>query len=129
MTHKPWVSVAAHQLCDAAGLAQEQRLFAYQANEEGVWTDVETDFLWMSESAMPFTIAELDTKADELAAAQPLLMLRNARNDRLKSSDWTQGADVPDDIKLAWQPYRQALRNITETYSNLDEVVWPTKPE
>jgi hypothetical protein len=78
---------------------------------------------------MPFTIAELDTKADELAAAQPLLMLRNARNDRLKSSDWTQGADVPDDIKLAWQPYRQALRNITETYSNLDEVIWPTKPE
>ena len=128
MTHKPWVSVAAHQLCDAAGLAQEQRLFAYQANE-GVWTDVETDFLWMSESAMPFTITELETKADELAAAQPLLMLRNARNDRLKSSDWTQGADVPDDIKLAWQPYRQALRNITETYSNLDEVVWPTKPE
>jgi len=128
MAHKPWVSVAAHQLCDAAGLAQEQRLFAYQANE-GVWTDVETDFLWMSESAMPFTITELDTKADELAAAQPLLMLRNARNDRLKSSDWTQGADVPDDIKLAWQPYRQALRNITETYSNLDEVVWPTKPE
>ena len=44
MTHKPWVSVAAHQLCDAAGLAQEQRFFAYQANEEGVWTDVETDF-------------------------------------------------------------------------------------
>ena len=127
MTHKPWVSVAAHQLCDAAGLAQEQRFFAYQANEEGVWTDVETDFLWMSESAMPFTIAELDTKADELAAAQPLLMLRNARNDRLKSSDWTQGADVPDNIKDPWATYRTALRDITTAESTAD-VVWPTPP-
>jgi hypothetical protein len=129
MAHKPWVSVAAHQLCDAAGLAQEQRLFAYQANE-GVWTDVETDFLWMSESAMPFTITELETKADELAAAQPLLMLRNARNDKLKASDWTQGADVPEAIKTPYATYRQALRDITETYQSTDDdgFAWPEEP-
>jgi hypothetical protein len=25
--------------------------------------------------------------------------------------------------------YRQALRDITNTYSNLQDAVWPTKPE
>jgi hypothetical protein len=25
--------------------------------------------------------------------------------------------------------YRQALRDITDTYTSLEDVVWPTKPE
>jgi len=54
--------------------------------------------------------------------------LRNRRNQLLLECDWTQGADVPDSIKLAWQPYREALRNITDTYTTLGNVVWPDKP-
>ena len=69
---------------------------------------------------------------DELPAAIQevnLEILRFERNIRLADSDWSQNNDVPDDVKQKWQPYRQALRDITEHYSSLDDVVWPDKPE
>lgn len=53
--------------------------------------------------------------------------MRAYRNELIKLSDWTQGADVPDTIKLKWQSYRQALRDITNAASTSD-VVWPTEP-
>jgi len=62
-------------------------------------------------------------------AADDLRWLRSERDRKLIECDWTQGADVPDNIKLAWQPYRQSLRDITNTYSNMLDVVWPEKPE
>lgn len=55
--------------------------------------------------------------------------MREKRNRLLMECDWTQGADVPDSIKLAWQPYRQALRDITSNYTDIRDVVWPEKPE
>ena len=54
--------------------------------------------------------------------------MREKRNRLLMECDWTQGADVPDSIKLAWQPYRQTLRDITSNYTDIRDVVWPTKP-
>lgn len=57
--------------------------------------------------------------------------LRFERNQKLKDSDWVvtksleTGVAIPD----AWKTYRQALRDITNTYSSLNDVVWPTKPE
>jgi hypothetical protein len=53
--------------------------------------------------------------------------VRGHRDKILKRIDWTQGADVPDSIKLTWQPYRQALRNITNQSDPLN-VTWPDKP-
>ena len=53
--------------------------------------------------------------------------MRAYRNELIKLSDWTQGADVPDAIKLKWQSYRQALRDITKVATTAD-VVWPTEP-
>ena len=53
--------------------------------------------------------------------------MRAYRNELIKLSDWTQGADVPDTIKLKWQSYRQALRDITNAATTAD-VVWPTEP-
>ena len=65
-------------------------------------------------------------KRDELIAAQPLKELREERNRRIAETDWWASSD------LAMTPeqtaYRQALRDITNTYSSLEEVVWPTKP-
>jgi len=55
--------------------------------------------------------------------------LRRERNKLLIESDWTQLPDVPEELKNSWQAYRQALRDITNTYSSLRDVVWPTKPE
>jgi len=54
--------------------------------------------------------------------------LREIRNEKLSETDWTQGADVPDEIKNAYTSYRQALRDITNTYNNPRTVVWPDKP-
>lgn len=53
--------------------------------------------------------------------------MREYRNKLLVESDWTQGDDVPDSIKLPYQTYRKALRDIGDAETTAD-VVWPTKP-
>lgn len=51
------------------------------------------------------------------------------RDKLLQESDWTQNRDVVLSNDTAWQAYRQALRDITETYDPfIEEVVWPTPP-
>jgi hypothetical protein len=35
---------------------------------------------------------------------------------------------MTEEQKTAWQNYRQALRDIPQTFSLPDEVVWPSKP-
>jgi len=53
--------------------------------------------------------------------------LRAERNALLSSTDWWV---LPDRTPTQEQlDYRQALRDITNTYQSLDTVVWPTKPE
>ena len=53
--------------------------------------------------------------------------LRVNRNQKLIETDWMANNDVS--MSLEWKTYRQQLRDITETYSNPSDVVWPTKPE
>lgn len=66
-------------------------------------------------------------KYEELEAARPLKELREERDRLIAETDWWVLPDrTPTSEQLA---YRQALRDITETYSNLNDVVWPTKPE
>ena len=57
--------------------------------------------------------------------------LREARNQKLAESDWTQSATdntLSSSKKTEWATYRQALRDITNTATSLDNVEWPTKP-
>jgi len=69
-------------------------------------------------------------KYEENIAAIPMKELREIRHGMLIQTDWTQGSDSPldDATKAQWATYRQALRDITDTYTSLDDVVWPTKP-
>jgi hypothetical protein len=78
----------------------------------------------------PFTYAEYVAKYAEIEADQPTYHLRKHRNQMLSECDWTQVPDSPldDATKALWATYRQALRDITNTYTSLDTVVWPTKP-
>jgi hypothetical protein len=71
--------------------------------------------------------ASVSSKKDELDAAEPLKLLREERNRRIAETDWWALSDVPmsNDRRL----YRMELRDITNSYSSLDDVVWPTKPE
>jgi hypothetical protein len=63
----------------------------------------------------------------EVVAERKLNALRAERNQRLAVTDWWVLPDrTATDEQLA---YRQALRDITDTYSSLDDVVWPEKPE
>jgi len=86
--------------------------------------------------SMP-TKKEVEDKIAELDAAEPMKLLREERDARLLSTDWTQNPDVPDSIKTKWQTYRQALRDLPSTadpklntfgHLILTSVTWPTKP-
>ena len=66
------------------------------------------------------------TKEAELLAAYKLNELRIERNAKLAETDYLALADQT--LTDSMSTYRQALRDITDTYSSLDDVVWPTKP-
>ena len=72
------------------------------------------------------TWEDVKAKADELEAGEPMRLLREERNRRIATSDWMANSDVTmaDD----WKTYRQALRDITESATSLDDVTWPTEP-
>tara|TARA_B100000085_G_scaffold213396_1_gene197545 strand:+ start:508 stop:897 length:390 start_codon:yes stop_codon:yes gene_type:complete len=63
----------------------------------------------------------------QLDAAEPLKLLREERNRRISETDWWASSDLT--MSAERTAYRQALRDITNTYSSLDDVVWPDKPE
>lgn len=73
--------------------------------------------------------AELNAMEAEWAEGQAdrdLSALRAERNQRLANTDWWV---MPDRTATQAQlDYRQALRDITDTYSSLDTVVWPQEP-
>jgi len=56
--------------------------------------------------------------------------LRLVRDAKLTETDWvvTMHKELGTNIPAAWKTYRQALRDITDTYTSLDDVVWPEKP-
>ena len=81
----------------------------------------------------------VDYTDEEKAAAAKLVEdadkdftnIRASRNQRLASTDWTQGADSPlnDSKKAEWATYRQQLRDYpaqSDRVSTLPE--WPTEP-
>lgn len=57
-----------------------------------------------------------------------LEQLRAERNKKLEETDWWE---LPSQLPLSDErsTYRQALRDITDTYTSLEDVVWPEKPE
>ena len=71
-------------------------------------------------------------KAAELLIEQNLIDLRKERNKKLAESDWVvikereEGGSVSNFAD--WKTYRQALRDITDSATSLDDVTWPEKP-
>ena len=63
---------------------------------------------------------------DAAEAEGNLIALRNERNRLIAETDWWASSDLT--MTSAQTTYRQALRDITDTYSSLDDVVWPEKP-
>ena len=72
--------------------------------------------------------AELDATAE--AADLDMNHIRGQRDGQLRGSDWTQLGDAALAGHTAgeWATYRQALRDVPQTYSRVSEVVWPNDP-
>ena len=65
-----------------------------------------------------------------LVDAEPVITwkdIRGRRNNLLASSDYTQVLDFTGD-RQAWAAYRQQLRDIPQTFTNPEDVIWPGKP-
>lgn len=56
--------------------------------------------------------------------------IRQKRNELLDRSDWALMTDSPlnQSQKQVWCLYRQTLRDIPQTFTNPEDVIWPTKP-
>jgi len=70
--------------------------------------------------------ATVSAKVAELTAAEPMKALRAERDRLIAETDWWASSDLA--MTAEQTAYRQALRDITETYQSLNTVVWPTKP-
>ena len=73
------------------------------------------------------TWGTVKTKLNELNELEPMKLLREERNRRIAETDWWASSDLT--MSAERTAYRQNLRDITETFSSLDDVVWPDKPE
>ena len=91
-------------------------------DEAGVTTawDASGNVVTLDTTAINAKVAEAENEVN-------LRVLRERRNDKLADTDHWGLSDMPA-MTQAQQDYRQALRDITDNYSSLDTVVWPTKP-
>jgi len=83
---------------------------------EGVWTQ-------------SWTITDATQEEINQRLSNEWFGIRDERNARLYSSDWTQLVDSPltEEQKNAWRQYRQELRDITNQ-ANPFEVIYPVQP-
>lgn len=73
------------------------------------------------------TWSQVSAKLTELENAEPMRLLREERNRRLAETDHWAYQDTPT-MTQAQTDYRQALRDITDNATSLDDVTWPEKP-
>ena len=112
---------------DPTTQAEFEQMFAPISGEDEHGSAIlETD-----PSEWSVTWTQVKAKYDELVAAHPISLLREARDKKLAVTDWIVTKSLESGVAVPgnWQTYRQALRDITETYTSLDDVIWPEKPQ
>ena len=107
-----------------------------ELNPEAKWSVSNSgsvsDIEWITDGARP-TDSEIETKRLELVNGENMRLLRLERNNKLAETDWVvikereEGGSVSNFAD--WKTYRQALRDITDSATSLDDVTWPEKPE
>lgn len=108
--------------------------FVTPTQEDFPWNDVyevegaTSSEVYAMENGAPVKVGDIDTSNPPPTEAEiSLNNLRNLRNEKLVETDWWAVADRT--MTQEQTDYRQALRDITDTYSSLEDVVWPDKPE
>ena len=93
-----------------------------------------TDFNSLDFFGAEVTITEDDvlTEYNTVLTEDNLEQLREKRNELLADTDyievpsyWTQLTQEQQEL---WITYRQSLRDITNSYTSLENITWPTKP-
>ena len=131
---KHYIVYDASGLILRAGVCAEQD-FNFQANNDQLVIEgVANDSTQMIINGVVCDKPEPEELTDEELNTLLQPEVRFKRNAKLTRSDWTQFFDSPltDSKKADWATYRQALRDIPDTYSDatsLDDIIWPTKPE
>ncbi|MCK9592322.1 MAG: phage tail assembly chaperone [Methanoregula sp.] len=76
------------------------------------------------------TITDINKDPVPITDIQKWVTIRERRTSRLRGSDWTQlyDVDLTTEEKNLWKTYRKALRDIPQTYTDPDNVVWPIAP-
>ena len=85
------------------------------------------ELIWQDENHERPSDEDIQAEVDRLLAEFPLQELRKKRNQLLAEADWWE---LPTHAPMSAErtAYRQALRDITNTYTSLETVVWPTLP-
>ena len=74
-----------------------------------------------------WTIVDASVEEIEDKTVRESQTVRSIRNEKLKTSDWTQLPDAPVD-SASWAVYRQALRAVPEQVGFPWTITWPTEP-
>ena len=98
--------------------AMFRKVTGSDANGSAIESDDPADF--------GVTWSQVSAKMTELQNAEPMRLLREERNRRLSETDWWASSDLT--MTTQQTAYRQALRDITDNATSLDDVTWPTKP-
>jgi len=81
---------------------------------------------WMDSSQTEPTEAEIQAEIARLTAEQPLVELRQRRNQLLTETDYLALSDVTMTDEM--RSYRQALRDLPANTVDPANPVWPVKP-
>jgi len=82
---------------------------------------------WLSnESNQPDAADDIPASSTEMAWND----VRSKRNRLLQECDWIILSDSPltEQKKGEYLTYRQALRDIPQDYTDIEDIIWPTKP-
>jgi hypothetical protein len=77
-------------------------------------------------NVVPYDASAVATKKTEFDNADNLYWLRVERDAKLAETDYLALSDQT--LTSAMTTYRQALRDITDSATSLEDVTWPTKP-
>ena len=115
--------------------------FHNSSNEFQYVSETQLDHDWLTEyevdgatkmqvyelqDGVPVLVGTNTAPTPEELAQMDLDNLRWVRNGLLKETDWWANSDLT--MTAEQTAYRQALRDITDSYTSLEDVVWPTKP-
>ena len=97
-------------------------------NTDGYMSPKNWVTVWDSTEKSKQGVSWEDPTTPTLSDAEKLGELRNMRNAKLQETDYLALSDTT--LSTDMKTYRQALRDITNTYQSMDAegFAWPTKP-